>query len=446
MSDNQLPDEAALERAVAQALDEAKHRGAQAAEASMSAEVGLSVNVRLEALETLEHHRDRGLGITVFINGGTGSASTSELSETAIRETVEAACAIARQAEADPCAGLAPAELMAAAPFPELDLYHPWPIDVDTAVTQAIACESAARGVDARIENSEGASLTTRHGLAVYGNSHGFLGTSRGSYHSLACAVVARDDSGMQRDFWYTTARAAEDLESVEAVGRQAGERTVARLGSRRIGTTQAPILFAPDVARSLFGHLLGAINGRAQYREASFLLGARGERLFPEWLELREEPHLPRGLGSAPFDDDGVATAPRALVANGVIQDYVLDAYAACRLGLTTTANAGGIHNLHVTTGPEDRDALLRRLDTGLWITELMGQGVNTVTGDYSRGAAGYWVQGGEIQYPVQEITIAGHLRSMLQGIQAVGSDVDRRGKIQTGSVLIDSMTIAGD
>jgi len=435
---------ASLRDTVAVILDEAKQRGATAAEAGVSTRAGLEVSVRLGEVETVEHTRDNGLGVTVYFGHRKGSASTSDLSPASLREAVTAACAIARHTQEDPCAGLADPEHLARE-IPDLDLYHPWALSLEEATRLAIDCETAARDQDPRITNSEGASLSSSSGLQVYGNSHGFLGGYPSSRHGLSCAVIASDAAGMQRDYWWTSARAPGDLAGAEEVGRRAAERTLARLGSRGLATRQAPVLFQAEIAAGLIRHLIGAIQGSSLYRRASFLLDRLGDPIFPDFVRIHERPHLPRGLGSAPFDGDGVATRAKDIIGNGILQTYVLDTYSARRLGMETTGNAGGVRNLAVAMGDKDRAALLREMDTGLLVTELMGQGVNSVTGDYSRGAAGFWVENGAIQYPVEEITIAGNLKRMFAGLLAVGNDDDAPGSTRTGSWLIDEMTIAG-
>lgn len=437
---------ARLHQAIEDLLKEAKRSGASAAEASVGTSAGLEVAVRLGEVETVEHTRDNGLGITVYFGHRKGSASTTDLSPAALRDAVRAACAIARHTQEDPCAHLADAALMATDTLDlELDLYHPWGLAVDEAIAIACACEEAARGYDPRIVNSEGASITTHTGLHVYGNSHGFVGGYPTSRHGLSCAVVGEDDHGMQRDYWWTSARAATDLESAERVGERAAERTVARLGGRQIGTCQAPVLFRAEVATGLLRSLVSAISGPSLYRRSSFLLDRLGERIFPEFVRIHEQPHLPRGLASAPFDGDGVATRAKDLVSEGVLQTYLLDAYSGCRLGMPTTGNAGGVRNLSIVMGDKDRAGMIAALDRGLLVTELMGHGVNAVTGDYSRGASGFWVEKGQIQFPVEEITIAGNLKEMFAGLVAVGNDCDFPGSTRTGSWLIDNMTIAG-
>lgn len=440
-----LPVREQLEALVADLLAEARTQGATAAEAAVSFNSALSVTVRLGEVETLEHHRQRGLGVTVYFGESRGSASTADWRPEAIRDTVQSACAIARHTAADPCAGLADPDRLAR-DIPDLDLYHPWPLTVEDAIDRARECEAAALSFDPRIDNSEGGSIATQIGLVLYGNSHGFCGGYPSSRHSLSCSVIAQDKGGMQRNHWYTVARNRNDLEAPVAVGQQAAQRALRRLGSRQISTQQVPVLFAPELARGLIGHFIAAIRGGALYRKASFLLDRLGTPIFPEFVTIRERPHLRRALASAPFDNEGVATVDRDLVNHGVLQGYVLDSYSARRLGMETTGNAGGTHNLIVEPGPMGHEELLRQLDTGLWVTELLGHGVNTVTGDYSRGASGFWVENGEIQHPVHEITIAGNLNEMFRRIVAVGKDVDRRGGIRCGSLLLERMTVAGE
>lgn len=433
-----------LEAVVAAILDEAKRQGASAAEAGVSAESGLAVTVRLGEVETVEHNRDKGLGVTVYFGQRKGSASTSDYSRQAIEETVRAACDIAKYTAEDEAAGLADAELMATT-IPDLDLHHPWDLSAERAIELARECEAAAQAVDARITNSEGASVGSHSGYRVYGNSHGFIGAYPSSRHSVSCAVIAEDGHGMQRDYWYAVARDVDDLENVRKVGVRAGERTVRRLGGQKLSTRQAPVTFVADMAGGLFSQFIRAVRGESLYRKSSFLLDSLGQKIFPEFIRIHEQPHLKKALGSSPFDNEGVATRARDIVSGGVLQGYILDSYSARKLGMQTTGNAGGVHNLTIDAGPDDFDALLKRMDTGLLVTEMMGMGVNIVTGDYSRGAAGFWVERGEIQYPVEEITVAGHLRDMFGQIVAVANDVDMRGNVRTGSVLIENMTIGG-
>jgi PmbA protein len=426
------------------ALEEARVLGASQAEAAISMDVGLSVSVRLGEVETIEYQRDRGMAVTVYFDSRKGTASTADLGAGALRETVAKACSIARFTAADPCAGLADPDTLATS-FPELDLAHPWDITPERACELALECEAAARAVDPRITNSEGAGVSTHRGVRAYGNSLGFLGAYPGTVHSLSCAVIGTDGEEMERDYWYTTARDWRHLETAASVGRHSGERAVQRLGARQLGTMRVPVLFAPEVARGLVSHFVGAVRGGSQYRRASFLLGAAGEAVFPDWFAISERPHLPQALASAPFDHEGVATRDRELVTGGVLLGYVLGTYSARKLGLRTTGNAGGTHNLLVHGRGHDFQAMLALMDRGLLVTELMGQGVNGVTGDYSRGAAGFWIENGRIAYPVHEVTIAGNLRDMYRGIVEVGSDVDVRGGIRTGSILVEQMTVAG-
>ena len=445
-----LPERAELDRLVGMILDEARRLGATESEAAVSFSDGLSVSVRLGEVETLEYQRDRGLGVTVYFGRRKGSASTSDWREPALLETVRAACDIARYTAEDPWSGLADPARLARAPLPELDLHHPWALSAEQAIDIARDCEAAARGFDARISNSDGASVGRHESLVVYGNSNGFLGGYPSTRHSLSCSVIAADpqaDGRMERDYWYTSDRDASRLEAPDAVGRRAAERVLRRLGARRIGTRTAPVLFVPELARGLVGHFLGAIRGGALYRKSSFLLDRAGTAVFPDFMQIHERPHVPRALGSAAFDGEGVATQDRDLVCDGVLQGYVLDSYSARRLGLETTGNAGGVHNVIVgSSAPAvGYDELLAAMGTGLVVTELMGHGVNAVTGDYSRGAAGFWVENGEPVHPVEEITIAGNLKTMFETLQMIGSDIDLRGNVRCGSMLLAPMTIAG-
>lgn len=442
-----LPAKADLERAISTALDDARALGASAAEAAITAENGYSVTVRLGEVETVENNRDNGMAITVYFGQRKGSASTTDTSPEAIQRTVEAACNIARYTAEDEYAGLADASLMARS-FPDLDMTHPWAVDTAAAIELAREAEAAALGYDKRINNSEGGSVSSHTGMRIYGNSHGFLNGYGSSYHSASVAVIAEDDEGaMERDYWYSSARNARDLEAMSSIGRRAAERTVSRLGARQLSTRKVPVLYAAETAASLLGHFIGAARGSSLYRKASFLLDRLGDQVFSEGINIYEQPHLSGGLGSAPFDYEGVATLPRRdLIADGVLQGYVLDSYSGRRLDMPTTANAGGTHNLTIEPGTLDFEGLLRKMDTGLLVTELMGSSVNGISGDYSRGAAGFWVQGGEIQYPVAEITIAGNLNDMYKQILEVGNDVDLRRSTRTGSILVEEMTIAGE
>ncbi len=437
-------DRAALENLVEFTLDEARRHGVDQAEAAASQDMGLAATARLGDVESLEYTNDRGIGITVFKDSRKGNASTSDLSPEAIREAVAKAVSFARVTAQDEFAGLADAELMCTT-VRDLDLDHPWRIDADTAIAMAIDCEAAGLGCDARVSNSEGATVTTNRGARAYGNTHGFVGSYSKTSHSMTCVLLAEADGVMQRDYHYTAARRADDLEAAAEVGRIAGEKTIARLGARKLGTTRAPVLFVPELARGFIGHAIGAIAGGAQYRRSSFLLEAAGEKIFPGLVSIRERPHLPRGMASAPYDGEGVETYDRDIVTDGVLQGYILSSYSARRLGLTSTANAGGAQNLVVSAGDKDRDALVREMGTGLVVLELIGQGVNGVTGDYSRGAVGLWVENGEPAYPVHEVTIAGNLRDLYLRIAAIGNDQDVRSGIRCGSILVEEMTIAG-
>jgi PmbA protein len=434
-----------LQGVVSLAIEESRKLGASAAEAGVSVETGLSVTARLGEVETLEYQRDRGMGITVYRGQRKGSASTADLSAGAIRDIVAKAFSIAGFTAEDECAGLPDPDTLARE-FPDLDLLHPWSIDPDAARELAVACEAAALDADERIGNSEGATLSSHRGLRVFGNSLGFLGGSASTLHSLSCVVVAEADEEMQRDYWYSTVRDWRELQDGVSIGKQAAARALRRLNARKLSTVTAPVLFVPELARGLFGSFLGAIRGGSQYRRASFLLDSAGQKVFPDWMQISERPHIRKALGSAAFDSEGVATRDREIVERGVLTGYVLSTYSARKLGLKTTGNAGGVHNLIIAPGPDGFDALLRKMHRGLVVTELMGQGVNGVTGDYSRGAAGFWVENGAIAYPVHEITIAGNLKEMFQQVVAVGSDVDARGGIRTGSVLLEKMTIAGE
>jgi PmbA protein len=418
--------------------------GADQVEVGAHEDAGLAVNVRMGEVETVEHTRDRGLSVTVYFGQRKASASTADLDPGSIETTLTQACAIARHTEADDCAGLADAGRMATE-FPDLDLWHPWALSADAAIERALACEQAGRDLDPRISNADGASLSTGTSLAVYANSHGFVGSERSTSHSLSCALIAGEGEAMQRDYWYTTGCASEDLEDTATVGRRAAERALRRLEPREVRTGECPVLFAPEVARSLIGHLLSAASGGALYRRASFLLDRVDTRVLPEWMSLRERPHLKRGSRSANFDAEGVATLESDLVRDGILVRYILGSYSARKLGLSSTGNAGGIHNLDVLGRGESFESLLGGIQRGVLVTELMGQGANTITGDYSRGAAGFWIENGELAYPVDEFTIAGNLLQMYERIEAVGADVDLRSHLRTGSILVGRMTVAG-
>ena len=425
----------------------AERAGASAAEAQISTGDGLDVTVRAGACETVQHERDKSLAITVYVDHRKGTATTSDFTAQAIEETIGAALRIARHTEADPHAGPIDASYLSAPEdLPNLALDYPWPLDAEEAIQLALECERAATGHDARIRQSDGCNVTRYRGTHAYANQHGFAGAWTATRHGLSAIMIAADDDGaMQRGYWYTTARDSSTLEDAEAVGRRAAERTAAKLGAAKIPTCECPVLFEAGVSAGLIRHLLAAISGGAQYRRASFLQDALGDAVMANTITLREEPHLPRGLGSAPFDSDGMATSAKDLVKAGVLERYILSAYSARRLGLEPSGNAGGVHNLIASHGSDDLDALIARMDKGILVTDLMGFGVNGVTGDYSRGASGFLIEGGEKIRAVEEITIAGNLKDMLHGIQAVGNDVDRRSNIHAGSILVDSMAIAG-
>ncbi len=438
-----------LAELAADVIRRARSAGADQAEVSASIETGLSVNVRLGEVETVEHTRDRGFGLTVYFGQRKGSASTADLNPDSIQATLDQACAIARYTEVDPAAGLADPSRMATV-FPDLDVWHPWDIDTAAAIELGIAIEDAGRA-HAGITNSEGAGVQAGQGVAVYANSHGFIGGERGTRHSISLALIAGHDDRMQRDYWYDSVRAAGDFISPQALGDKAAQRALARMGACNLSTRQCPVLFVPELARGLIGHLLGAVSGGALYRQASFLLDQVGKQVLPIWFNLNERPHIPRGQGSASFDAEGVATRDSALVTAGVLARYVLGSYSARKLGLESTGNAGGIHNMLVDSGgadgaQDDFAGLLKRMHTGLLVTEVMGQGVSIITGDYSRGAAGFWVENGQVAYPVEGITIAANLRDMFHGLVAVGTDVDRRASVLTGSMLLENMTVAGE
>ena len=437
--------ESLVRQAAEAAVAEARRQGASSAEAGASVNVGLSVNVRKGEVETLEHHRGQSLSISVYLGHRKGSASSSDLSGDAIRDAVGAALAIARHTSEDECAGLADPERMARE-IPDLDLYHPWDLSPEAAIELATECEAAALAVDKRITNSEGAAVNTFGGFSAYANSHGFCGLKRGTRHSLNCSVIAEDDNGMQRDYAYTVSRVPDQLDSARKIGEEAAERTLRRLSGRKLDTREAPVLFAADISRGLLGSFINAISGGALYRRSSFLLDSLETQVFPDAIHIFEAPHLRQALGSAAFDNEGVATRERDIVADGVVKGYVLGSYSGCKLGMPTTGNAGGVHNLRIDPTGGDLPSLLAEMGTGLYATELIGHGINPVTGDYSRGASGFWVENGEIQYPVEEITIAGNLKDMFRRLLAVGSDIDQRGNYHTGSWLIEAMTIAGE
>ena len=432
-----------MQSAMSQAIDYVQAKGADQVEMMAKNDKGFSVTARLGDVETVEHHNQRSLGVTVYCGQAKGSARTNDVSPEAIHKAMDAAFNIARFTAEDEYSGLADKALMAR-DYPDLQMEHGWDIDTEQALQMAIDCEQVARD-DTRIVNSEGATVSSIHSQLSYANSHGFFGEYNSSQHSLSCSVVAGDDQGMQRDYWYSVSRDPGKLESTESVGQQARERTVRRLSAHGLKTCQVPIIFEPPMARSIISHLMGALKGGAIYRQASFMVDAIDKKILPDWVDIREEPHVAGGLASAPFDNEGVRTCSRHIVENGVLQAYVLDSYSARKLGMQTTGNAGGVHNIRLSDRPRSLDDMIKDMGKGLLVTELIGHGVNAVTGDYSRGASGFWIEQGEIQYPVQEITIAGNLTSMLANIAEIGNDIDDRANIQCGSILIDGMTIAG-
>ena len=426
-------------------LDYARERGASAAETEASEGFGQSVTVRRGEVETIEYNRDKGVGVSVYLGRQRGHASTSDFSGQALRDTVDAALSIARLTASDQFAGLADADLLATH-NPELDLYHPWGIEVEQAIDLARSCEDAAFAADPKVSNSEGASVSVQQSHFAYGNSNGFLEGYPSSRHSIVCAVIAGKDESMQRDDWYTTARSAADLDAAIAVGTRAGKRAARRVGARKMATARVPVLFEAPVASGLLGHFVAAVSGGSLYRKSSFLLGSLGKPVFSPNVQIHDRPHILKGLASSPFDDEGVATRARDIVRNGVLEGYFLGSYSARKLGLRSTGNAGGNHNLSMDSTDGDLSALLRTMGTGLLVTDLLGQGVNMVTGDYSRGAAGFWISNGEISHPVEEITVAGNLKDMFRNIAGIGSDVVVRGSRQSGSVLVEGMTVAGE
>lgn len=435
---------AVLAEVAAEVLAAARAGGATEAEVDVTQGMGQSVTVRRGDVETIAYHRDKGVSVTVFVGQQRGHASTADFSSPSLAATVDKALAIARFTAPDPAAGLAERARLATR-FPDLDLYHPWDLSVEAAIALGLVAEAAALAVDPRLTNSDGATVSRGEGEFIYANTLDFAHGYRTSRHGIDCAVIGDDDGAMQRDFWYTSARAPGDLEDAAVVGRRAGERTARRLGARKLGTLACPVLFDAPEATDLVEAFVGAVSGGSLYRRSSFLLDSLGTQVFAPHVSIREEPHLLRARGSAAFDSEGVATAPRDVVRDGRVEGYFMGSYSARKLGMASTGNAGGAHNLIVSHGKDDLAALMRAMGRGLFVTEQLGRGVNPVTGDYSRGAAGFWVEDGVIAYPVEEITIAGNLRDMLRGIVAIGSDVDRRGSTHMGPALVERMTVAG-
>ncbi|MGI9316618.1 MAG: metalloprotease PmbA [bacterium] len=428
------------------ALDKAGKNGATAAEVSLGHGQGISVTVRQGEVETVEYNRDKSLGVTVYFEHQSGSANTTDYAPDAVESCVDAACNIARFTEQDEYNGLADPGLLAT-DFPDLDLYHPWELEMDLAIELAQRCEQAALDQDNRISNTEGGSISSHHGADLYANTDGFRGFARSSRHSTSCSVIAGEGEAMQRDYWFDSSRDRHDLLPPEEVGKETARRTIRRLGARKIQTGDYPVVYEAPVAATVLSHLISAINGSSLYRQASFLLDAKGEQIFASNIRIHEQPLLKKASGSACFDNEGVATKARDIVSGGVLNDYVLNSYSARKLGMQSTGNAGGVHNLTIDpTMNGGLDDLLAQMGTGLLVSELIGFGVNTVTGDYSRGAFGFWVENGEIDHPVQEFTIAGNLRDMFMSIEGIGADVDTRRSTRTGSILIGNMTVAGE
>ncbi len=435
--------EACFSSVIDSVLKQTVSKNATASEVSLSITQGLSIAVRLGDVDTVEHTKDKAIGITVYFGQRKGSVSTTDTSESAIEKAVDKACEIAQSMVEDPCVGLADPELMAT-DYPELSLYHPWDISVDEAVNLAIGCENVGRH-HASITNSDGVSLNTYQGYQMYGNSYGFKGGYATTRHNVSCVLIAGEGSGMKRDYYYTVARSHHDLENLEEVAAQAAKNTLARLNAKSVDTCQVPVIFSSEVARSLLGGFLSAVSGGQLYRKSSFLLDSLGKQIFPDWISMVEKPHMAKGLASSPFDDEGVATKERSLVDSGVLKQYILSSYSARRLGMTTTGNAGGLHNLIVSNSSVTFSEMIKHIKQGFLVTELMGHGANVVTGDYSQGASGFWIVNGEIAYPVEGVTIAGNLIEMYQNIEAISTDTDHRGTVQTGSILLNKMTVAG-
>ncbi len=434
-----------MEHLVTDILAEAARQGASSAEVDVAANKGFNVMVRKGEVETVEYNQDKIIEVTVYFGKRCGAASLSDLRPDAIRSAVQAACNIARFTDEDPYSGLADKSQLAFN-YPKTDLYYPWSLSVPEAIEIAKECEAIALAKDKRITNSEGASISTIDVWHAYGNSHGFIGICPVTRHEISCVLIATQGKEMQRDYSYTTACDAKLLDSISQVANKAADRTVRRLGARQLPTCEVPVIFIAEEARGLLGHFVSAITGGNLFRKSSFLIDHLGKRIFPSSIKIDERPYLAKALGSAPFDDDGVATRPNVFVEDGILQSYSLGVYSARKLNLQTTGNAGGIHNLFISTGNKDLPALLKTMGKGLLVTELMGNGTNLTTGDYSRGAAGFWVENGEIQYPVEEITIAGRLQDMYANLVEVGNDIDKRGNIQTGSILLESMMVAGN
>lgn len=434
-----------VKTAISDLLSLSKKYGADSAEAVISKSKGITVSSRCQELENIEFNQEGALGISVYVGKHKGSASTADLTYSALEQAVKAAVDIAKYTSADEFSGLVHKDELAT-DIPDLDLFHPHQITPEQAIEFCIESEKAAFELDQRITNSDGASLSSYQGFKVYGNSLGFVEGYPSTRHSLSCSVIAQDNEEMQRDYAYTVDREFDQLDSAILVGEKAAEAAVSMLNARKLDTCQLPVIFHAEIASSLFGHLVSGISGGSLYRKSSFLMDSLGKSIFPEFINISEQPHILKGLASSPFDSEGVATSNRDIIESGVLTTYLLTGYSARKMGMKTTGHAGGIHNWLVQATDPDLAALLKKMDKGLLVTELMGQGVNTVTGDYSRGAAGFWVENGKIQYPVSEITIAGNLADMFKQIVGIGGDVEKRGAVQTGSILIENMQIAGN
>ncbi len=426
-------------------LQQAKALGASEVETSLQITAGFDVKIRLGEVDTVSFNRDQEVAIEVYYGKRKGAASSSDLSPESIAAAVKMACEIAQVTQEDPYSGLADAEDMATH-YPDLDLYHHWDLDVPQAILLATACEDYARAYDKKITNSEGASLASHDAFSVYANSHGFIGAYPSSHHGLSCGVIAQQGQEMQRDYWYTNACDAQKLQNGKEVGELAAQRTLEKLGSRRMSTGEVPVIFAAEVASSLLSNFIAAISGGNLYRHASFLCDHLNKKIFPKFVHIYEAPHIPGALGSSPFDADGLATSAKDFITEGILRSYVLSTYSARRLHLKSTGNAGGVHNLMIDTSPLGLTELFKEMGRGLYVTDLMGQGVNLITGDYSRGVAGFWIEHGEIQFPIHEVTIAGNLREMFASLVAIGNDIDKRGNILTGSIWLDKMMVAGE
>ncbi len=425
-------------------LAEAKKNGASSCEVGINFDTGLATNVRMGSVENIEFNCDQGIGVTVYFGQKKGSASTANFSSKSIQDTVKAACNICKYAAEDQYAGLAEKQLMATK-IMDLDLYHPWDINPNQAIELAKECEEAGRNSDNNIINSDGSSLTTHQGCSIYANSHGFMGSTLTSRHSLSAILIAGKNNNMERDYWYTSARDPLELETANYVGTKAAERALKRLGAKKKSQNNVSVVFSAEVASSIVAHLLKAISGGALYRKSSFLLDQLNKKIFPDWVHIYENPHLLKKIGSSSFDQDGLATRKKDFINEGILTNYLLSTYSARRLNMTSTANSGGVSNVFIKPNTESQQDIISNLKTGILVTELMGSSVNLVNGTYSRAASGFWIENGEIQYPISEVTIAGNLRDMFQNITAVGNDIDQRNSIISGSILIENMTLAG-